>query len=394
MKGYLLAKSPILFLILISMFPLMGCWDYRDIEHLAIVSGVAIDYNTEQDGLLITVEIIVPTTEQGKSIMESEIFQGYGKNYFDAVRNLISKTGRKLYWGHAKVIIFSKELFKREDLFIGVLDWFERDAETREDIWILVSREKNAGEIFLGSNTKLQKIKSLYLNDILINEKSISKYGALQLWEFIDSIGAKGKCIAVPTVFIEYEHGKDEEKTKIPTIYGSEIVDTLKPLGRLDGNETKALLLIQDELKGGLFVIEKEGIKVSLEIFDSKTKMTPKVSVDDKEITMEITNKLSVNLGEIVGDEDFIEESKRMELEEEAGRQIGESMKKLIHLVQNEYKCDALGFDKVIEIKAPDKWKELEDSWNEIFPRVNCKVEVDVTIRGSSLRSEPIKVKE
>ncbi len=402
-------KDIMLIVIIFGMITITGCWDYRDVEHMAIVSGIAVDYDDSSEGILITVEMVVPRVVGNQTVIESEIVQEKGENTFDAIRNMISKTGRKLFWSHAKVIIVSSELLNKKDLFIGLLDWFHRDDETRSDIWVVLSREKTSAEILLDSDTKIQGVKSYYLNDIIRNEMSVSKYRAVELRELIDELSSKGISPTLPTVSLMEEQDENsrekgqenaqgnskgkEKEMKIPAVYGSAILRATTPIGWLDGGDTKTLLLLQDRLKGGLFVVEKDGTRTTLEIFESKTKIKPRI-IAGEEISMDINIEIVVNLAEIVGEKDFIEEKERIELEKEAQRQIEETAKALLYKLQNKYKSDAVGFGNILERQEPKAWKTLEDSWGEIFPNVKHDIKVNLIIRSSALRSKPIKIKE
>ena len=93
--------SLLILIILINSIFNAGCWNYREVEKISTVAGVAIDKGVNNQ-YKMTVEII--QISSGKdSKMASKIITEEGKTMFDAARNIISLTGRRLYWSHARL---------------------------------------------------------------------------------------------------------------------------------------------------------------------------------------------------------------------------------------------------------------------------------------------------
>lgn len=159
--------------------------------------------------------------------------------------------------------------------------------------------------------------------------------------------------------------------------------------------DTKSLLWVQNKLKGGIYPVkDAAGTKtnVSLEIFKSKTKIKPEVR--DGVPIIKINILTDVNIGEIMGNNDFISEKGRKLLEKDAEAQIKKDIENLIEKAQKEYKSDFLGFGENIKRSMPSVWKSIEKEWNEIFLDIETSVEVDISITGSATTRKPIKVGE
>ena len=73
-----------------------GCWDYKEVDEFIIVAGVAVDKGDFQKYKL-TVETILVSGGASASI-QSKTFSVEGDTMFNAARNFISVTGKKLYW--------------------------------------------------------------------------------------------------------------------------------------------------------------------------------------------------------------------------------------------------------------------------------------------------------
>lgn len=383
-------KLILLVIILINLLIDIGCWNYKEINEKVIVGGVAVDYDEENEKTLLTVEVIKPTLKGEKTEINSEILQMEGDNTFDAVRDFISISGRKLFWSHAKVVVFSENIVKEEDKFISVLDFLSRDAETRDDLWLLLAKDMKASNVWK-SELKVEDIVSFHLDDMMRNEKSFSKFHGVHLYDFIDNLSYKGVSPTLPTIDLE----SYEEKT-ISRVYGTSVFKGSKNIGWLNGEQTKFFLMVIDELKGGTLVIEEkvgsETIPISLEIFDNKTKVKP--IYEDGNLTMKIDIKTTVNINEIGTETDFINDKGLKKLKKDGEKLIEEEVKNVIKFVQSEYGSDIFGFGGIIERELPKLWKEIGSNWQNEFKNINIEVKSDLNIRGSALRSKTIKLGE
>lgn len=381
-------KKYIFFLmIVLNIMIISGCWNYTEINEVAIAVGAAVDYDKKEDQIILTVEVVYPTIEAGETKMKPGIITSKGKNFFDAIRNTVSKEGKKLFWAHAKLIIISKEIANNQELLISLMDFIKRDAEYRDDMWIVLSREKTAREI-LKTDVLIQDIVSFHLEDILKNEQPISKYNAVPLWKFVDDLSAEGISPTLPTARI-----RNYKNKKIAEVYGTAVFKGAKVMGWLNGDETKSLLFIIDKIKGGVIVVEQKmstrPVKIALEIFENKTKT--EAVYENEDLTMKIHIKTTVNINELDSQVDFI--SKNEIVKKNAEKLIENKVKKVIRKVQKEYNSDIFGFAGVIERQNPDLWKAIKPNWDNVFKNLNIEVNVEMNIRGSALRSKPIKVR-
>ncbi|HEX2953791.1 MAG TPA: Ger(x)C family spore germination protein, partial [Bacillota bacterium] len=251
--------SLMILVILMSIIFLTGCWNYREIERMSIVAGAAIDQGAN-GGYRITVEI-VQISGGRESKTTSKTIAMEGKTIFDAIRNGIALTGKKLYWSHAKAIVVSKKVAEKS--IAKVMDFYTRDHETREDINVFISQAATAKEIFEAQATT-ESIKSYILSEILKNQASLSKAPNVDILRFAIESQSKGVATIIPTVGLK----KINNKTA-PQIMGTAIIKKDKLVGFLSGEETRDLLFIRNEVKYGAL---NEGIgekttPVTLEIF-------------------------------------------------------------------------------------------------------------------------------
>ena len=227
---------------------LCGCWNYREIDTLAIVAGMAIDKDIITKKYIVTTEIITTQMSGVSSIINSELYTSEGDSIFGAVRNTIEKTGLKLFWSDAKVIIISESLAMEG--VIPVIDWINRSSDVRSDMWVLISKGNSAAEI-LKAKVKLNAVTSFHLDETMKSGKTLSKFTDSRLWSFIDEISSEGKSATVATVKNELN-----DDTISPRVAGSAVFKSDKLVGYLNENETLYMLMIKNKFKDGLIVLK------------------------------------------------------------------------------------------------------------------------------------------
>lgn len=385
-------KKIIIFIIVIVINLLVntGCWNYSEIDDKIIVAGAAVDYDKENDKLILTIEAVKPIMKGMQTEIQAEILKMEGENFFDAARNFIAVTGKKIFWSHAKVIIMSEDIINNEELFLSVLDFLSRDAETRDDLWLFLYKGEKAMEVW-DTDLKIQSITSFHLDDMMKNDKSYSKFKSIPLWEFIDNLAYEGINATLPTVDVVDYQGKVICRT-----YGTAVFKGPKKIGWLNGSDSKTFLMVIDKLKGGTLVVnekvESEIVPIALEIFNNKTKIKPVQSGET--ITMKIETETTANINDVGTEEDFIAEEGMNKLKKDGEKLIEKSILDLIKKVQMEYKSDIFGFGGIIEREMPSLWKEISSNWDEVFPNLKIDVKSELIIRGSALRSKTIKTGE
>jgi spore germination protein KC len=380
MKQFLLLTT----VLLLNIAILSGCWNYREVEKLAIIAGVAVDKG-EKNPYRVTVEII--QISGGKdTIATSKLLTMEGRTIFDAVRNAISLSGKKLYWSHTKIIIISKEIAERG--ILRVVDWYNRDSETRSDVNLLISKENTAREILEGSGVT-DEIKSFELADTLKNEKSLGKAPTSEIWKFINDLESPGISNVIPTVNIS-----KSENISTPQVMGLAIFKKAKLIGFLNGRESKSVMFVKDELKGGLLLEDIQGKKstpVSLEIFKSKTKMEPVVK-RNHDIEFNVNINTVVAIDEIPNSQNLIDEAKLKKLTNSTEEMVKKRIEECIKKVQSNYGVDIFGFGENLRENKPRIWNQIGNNWDDKFKELKVNVKVKVRIKGSGTFSQPIKM--
>lgn len=382
-----LKKTVLISGLLINIFTFSACWDYREISESVNIAGIAID--KVEDKYILTQEIMIPMPQKGGTNVESEIVIVEGNSIFDAIRKSIPKTGKKIYWRHAKVIIVSKKIC--EENILPVIDFINRDAEPRGSMRLLVSRGNTAREILNNPDKAKGQVLSYKINDTLTSQIYSAVYPVIDIWEFIEELTKEGASTIVPSIV----NVKDDDK-EVFKVYGSYVFKKDKLVGWLNGKESKSTLFIKDEIKQGAIVVDSyiEGIKYTntLEILGNKTKIKP-VYADNK-IALNINVETDVAIAEVDGKKNFIDEKGRKIVAEDAEKLVENDLNNVIHKVQKEFGSDIFGFSSVIQRDMPKVWKKIQPNWEEEFKKIDTNVQVKINIKGSALMKKPIEVKK
>lgn len=372
----------VILMIAVLLTAVSGCWNYREIDRLSIVAGIAVDKGVKEQ-YCVTVEVIRIGSSRNES-MKSEIVSSEGKTLFDAIRNIISISGKRLYWSHTKVVILSQEI--AGEGVSKVLELYNRDTETREDVHVLISQEKSAREIFTGQPIG-ESILSFTLDEILDNQVSLSKAPKVDILRFDIESQEEGAAPVIPAIRLQQVEGK-----KVPQIIGTAIIKNDKLAGFLDGEETKDLLFIRDEIQGGIFIEEmqeqEEQTSVSLEIFGNNTKVT--MLVKENGISVNLDLKTTVAISEVNGVGDFTEEENMKKLKQHAQDTLKRRLETLILKMQKDYDADVFGFSSKLWQDNAQAFKGVSDRWDDVFQELKVTVRTEVLIKNSAILTKPI----
>lgn len=379
-------KTVILILLLISnAFTFSGCWNYREVEDLGIVIGAAID--KENDKYTVTVESItstIPNVSQAKT----KIYSASGYTIFDAVRNIILKTGKKLFWSHNMVIILSPNVARSG--VQKIIDWFLRDSEPRFTTWVMVSKTEKASDIFSLDTESSDVETSFDLNKIMENYNLSYQFPEIDIRKFVTSISSETASAVAPMANLVTQNGKTDIE-----VSGAAIFKKDKMVGEIDRDSTKKFLFISENVKDTLIPLKNVlnlNTDVTMEVFGEKRKF--KVISSNNKIKINERISLTMSIDEISGQTDFTKEKKENELKKYIKNYITDELKATVKQVQEKYDSDIFGFGELIRVQEPKVWKKISNKYDSVFKTIQYEPNVEVHIKGSGTISKPMKAGE
>ena len=135
-----------IFLFLVAALLLTGCGNYRELNDLAITTGIAFDIKDDQ---YIVSYMIANSNKVETNSKDSEtkitVYEGKGNTISSAYMDLNSKNPKIPYIGHLEVVIISEDLAKKG--MFEALDFLMRNPESRKEFYIVLSKNVEAGTL-------------------------------------------------------------------------------------------------------------------------------------------------------------------------------------------------------------------------------------------------------
>ncbi len=379
----------IIFLICCCLL-VSGCWDQVELEQLAMVIGVGIDYEPETKEIKLVTEIMKPgqmkspgpsTSVTGSEDSEGAVFllESKGRTVFEAVRELARENSRRTKWTHSEVIILGKSVVEKGAS--NFLDYFIRDPEPRPLQWILVA-ETESKTVF-EAKPELESAVAMAVDGLLENAKLTSKVQPVDLIQFISYLISKTTSPTAPIITASNEG--DNKKLELS---GTAVFKKDKMVGRLNLVETRGMLWVTGKVKSGVIVIDLGDEQWNcLKIIRAKSSFKPRLK--DGELEVEVNVNLITTLGGQISDVDMSTSEGLKILEKLAAKEINKEVMGAVKKAQS-LRTDIFGFGEAFHRKYPKRWAKLEPDWEQLFPKIKVKVRSNVIVELVGKTTKPL----
>lgn len=375
----------LLLLIIFICFSLIACWNYRELDSIYIVSGLAIDKNKETGLYDVSVEVVNIKDTDFEPNINSQIIEFSGEAVFEAVRDMIRASSKKLYFGHATTLVVSEDVAKEG--ILPAIDWIARDQEPRLSIEVFISREETAKEI-LDTKSLATDIRLFEIDTMVSQNRNIIEVPVLQVYELINQLAIPKTHSVLPTIIIASVHGNQTN-----VLSGGAVLNKDRLEGYLSEEDILPYLFIRDNAKSGQIKVHNDNSHkdiIILEIFDNTTKIDYTLYGDN--IKFYVKTNTEVSIGELNTKVDYISELGRNELRSLAEESLKSDIEGIIKKVQDEFGLDIFGFGNLIRKRDPKVWKQIEKDWDTIFREIDVQVDCNINIRNSGHIFKPIEV--
>ncbi|MGE4274372.1 MAG: Ger(x)C family spore germination protein [Desulfitobacterium sp.] len=371
------------FFFFLCFLLLTGCWDRRELNTLAVVQAIGIDL-TEEGQISLSTQILKPGEMKSGGEKSVWVTTSKGETIFDAVRNASLQADRRLFFSHNKVIIISEEVAKMG--FIPLVDFLIRDAEARGFAYVFVAQGK-AIDILKGEHEQEANPGKAIENlaDISVLASILPKRNLKDLFIVLSS--KKTTSPILPGIKTEESDGKSQDMI---VLGNTAVFKRDKLVGWFDRFESRGVLWVLNEVESGSIVVKSplgNDKNVTLEILNTSTKLTPEITDNTLSITIKVQGEGNLveqmSSGNLATPESFAELEKRATdvIEEEIIAAVTKSQK---------WGGDIFEFGEEFHRKYPQEWPELEEDWDELFPKIEVKLEVSFQLIKAGLTSEPL----
>lgn len=154
-----------IFILLLLVLMCSGCYDNVELDNLAIINGIGIDYVDNK--YILTYEILNDTKTQNNEAMLSYTITGSGRTISEAFTNTNYKVSKKSYFAHLSLVIVHKNVLNEK--LENITDFLLRDTNIRSK-FKLVGTSNNTPEEILKNNSDNHPVVSEQIVDLLDNE--------------------------------------------------------------------------------------------------------------------------------------------------------------------------------------------------------------------------------
>ncbi|WP_274307088.1 Ger(x)C family spore germination protein [Solibacillus daqui] len=376
---------PLIFLILI----LSGCWSKRELNELAIVAALGIDYIDGE--YAISVQVINPGQVSSKQSGDGQApvvtYHGKGKTVFEAIRKLLVASPRKLYFAHMQMVIFGEELASNG--IRDAVDFLARDQGIRNDYSIIVSKQATAKDV-LNVLTPIEKVPAnKMLNSLKGTEEAWGSTLEVDIEDLLTFLGVNDKYFVLSGIEVQGDKSlgidqKNVERIETPVLLkftDLAIFKEDKLLGYIDEYESKSFNYLNDNIKSTVEIIAcPSGGELTTEITQSKTETKGKIK--NGQPTINVSIDVVQNVAEVKCDIDFSEIKTMDWINKQTEEHIKKNINQVLNKLQENYQADVLGFGEAIHRADHTEWKKIKDDWQTIYPEVEVNVKVNVNTQG------------
>ena len=367
------------FIILLLSLLISGCYDYREINDLAIVSAIGIDKNENEYKVIAQ---IVNTQKSQNKNSDFIIYSSDDKSIQTAYNKITNEASKKLYVNHLNIIVISEEVAK--DGISNILDIISRDSDFRAEVPIIIS--KTTSEELLKTVTSLTTLNSNSIRDTIINnQKYIGETSEVKFLDFISNYLSRKKDNFLPTFFVNNPTEKSknfedllntETETKVE-FFSNAVFKNDKLIGYLNDEENIGVNLIQNNAKTTLINIKCDDENyMSLKI----TNISSELSYKDK-LKFNLEFKGQALLTELNCDIDLNKEKEIKKLEKKVNKYLKKIFNKTFNNINTNFNSDIFGFQDLIFKKNPKYYNKIKETFyekeiNKIEIKINSNVKI------------------
>ena len=384
-----------LLILLLPIFFFTGCFNYHELNQLAITSAIGID--KDDDGYRVTIQVLntQKTGSESNSSIDQPKFINYttvDKNLQEALRKVLLESSKRIYASHLQILVIGSEL--AEDGIYNILDLFFRNSESRKQFYVLVAKDSKAEDL-LSIVTSLETQNSKNIRDSLLIDSRYLGVGEVVTFEqLLDNYINSNKEIVLPTFEIIGDVKKGDSIENVAesdpevTIKSSTLAvfKDDKMLGYLEQKDSIALGFVRGKIKNTILSYECSKDKyVVAEIIDTKTDV--EMLTDPLKAKINITGRLNIN--EVVCDLDLEDAEVISDIEKNLEQELENSIDHLIRTTIENYNTDVFGFKDILYKSNPKYFQNIKDRWyDDIFPNLDYEIDVnfDLLEKGNGLK--------
>lgn len=376
-------------LLIFLTFICTGCYNYKELNELGIVSAMGISKDGDLYNLDIQLLNVLDSEKSGLNKSPITVISGQGETIFEAARSMNRKTSKVFFLADVDYVFLDQSVLN--DGLDEIMDFLIRDTRLSLNFLVVTSTENKSLDI-LSSISHFDTNSANNLYDAVMNSEI--RYGginSLHVRELINNYYAKGKYTIFPNVYIK-DTSKSSENDSLEDSKSESYVEVKnmvffkdKEAIELTDEETKGVNFLRNKIKNATLTIECDGGYFTIETLESKMKLKSKLNIDQLNVNGNVGAEIVYygckdNLDN-VGVLKSISKKAEKEIESYITKAFNKSKK---------YNYDFLGLGNYI-YKNNYKYFDFENKdWNKDgLNKLNLKYNIDVSLyKQGNLRGD------
>lgn len=376
-------------LLIFLTFICTGCYNYKELNELGIVSAMGISKDGDLYNLDIQLLNVLDSEKSGLNKSPITVISGQGETIFEAARTMNRKTSKVFFLADVDYVFLDQSVLN--DGLDEIMDFLIRDTRLSLNFLVVTSTENKSLDI-LSSISHFDTNSANNLYDAVMNSEI--RYGginSLHVRELINNYYAKGKYTIFPNVYIK-DTSKSSENDSLEDSKSESYVEVKnmvffkdKEAIELTDEETKGVNFLRNKIKNATLTIECDGGYFTIETLESKMKLKSKLNIDQLNV--------NGNVGaEIVyyGCKDNLDNADVLKsISKKAEKEVESYITKAFNK-SKKYNYDFLGLGNYI-YKNNYKYFDFENKdWNKDgLNKLNLKYNIDVSLyKQGNLRGD------
>lgn len=378
-----------IFICLIVLL-LTGCYNYEELNDIAIISAFSIDYSDGE--YKVSYQIVNSNNNNNSNGFEQASFVVYDSpavSLEESARKATLITSKRLYASHLKVLVLSEEVAKNH--LANVVDFIYRNPDVRNEFFVLISKDSNPRDV-LEVITPLVNLSSEDIANSLLNSDNI--LGMNEIVKFSDLLNKylnPKMEITIPSLEIigNKNGGEDTENLKTSNYNANVRISTMsvfknnKFRGYLSEKESLSYSFIIGNLKKTIIRYNCDDSNYAIaDLTDVKSSLDAKrdgkivLNIRGRGAIAEVNCKLDLTKPKVI---------------EKMNNDLNKSIEKMIKTsfkdIMEKYDSDIYGIEDLYYKKNNKYYNKIKDNWDEYFRNIKLEVNSDVNLfaKGNGL---------
>jgi spore germination protein KC len=349
-----------LLLCAILVLPLSGCWDSRDIQNIAYVSALGVDYIEGKFHVYVQILNFSNVAKNDQVTIGAPVpiwtGKGVGTTFTDAIDEIIQTLELKLFMGHLKAIVVSERLLEQEHKVKELYESLNRQRDVRYNVWLFGTKEDMLDILTQKSILNLSPVDTMLIQEGL----SYRQGGYIEPiygFKVIANLNEPGRTLRLPSLALTKKVWREDKKDKnMFVIDGAFIINGSKE------RQYKGWLSIQDML-GSRWVQKKLNISyvtipdlkhptAGIVLYQPKFKISIDQIQGDK-----VTYQISVRVNGYVNQ--LIRDATVSELQHMTEKKVAEEVLQTYRIALSR-DIDILSLNGLLYRSHPKIWKRLQ----------------------------------